>query len=185
MGQDPPRVIIRQNYDGLESRILHTKFRRKRPTGFGEKIFEGFLLYVYGPLVPSWSCDHDRANKLSILLPTEAPQKNQLDRPWFQRRSLKLWTTDDDERTPDHCHPISSSCEPSAQLTELKSLYLRNEFHFSGVHGAMNRSGSRASFARKIKLIAYIYIHFSLSLVEKSPRRSHLPANRESTHSVC
>ena len=22
--------------------------------------------------------------------------------------------------------------------------YLRNEFHFSGVHGAMNRSGSRA-----------------------------------------
>ena len=34
---------------------------------------------------------------------------------------------------------------------------------------------------RKIKLIAYIYIHFSLSLVEKSPRRSHLPANREST----
>ena len=38
---------------------------------------------------------------------------------------------------------------------------------------------------RKIKLIAYIYIHFSLSLVEKSPMRSHLPANRESTHSVC
>ena len=38
---------------------------------------------------------------------------------------------------------------------------------------------------RKIKLIAYIYIHFSLSLVEKSPRRSLLPANRESTHSVC
>ena len=23
-------------------------------------------------------------------------------------------------------------------------IYLRNEFHFSGVHGAMNRSGSRA-----------------------------------------
>ena len=23
-------------------------------------------------------------------------------------------------------------------------VYLRNEFHFSGVHGAMNRSGSRA-----------------------------------------
>ena len=38
---------------------------------------------------------------------------------------------------------------------------------------------------RKIKLVAYIYIHFSLSLVEKSPRRSHLPANIESTHSVC
>ena len=25
-----------------------------------------------------------------------------------------------------------------------KYVYLRNEFHFSGVHGAMNRSGSRA-----------------------------------------
>ena len=34
-------------------------------------------------------------------------------------------------------------------------------------------------------IIAYIYIHFSLSFVEKSPRRSHLPGNRESTHSVC
>ena len=71
-----------------------------------------------------WSCDHDRANKLSIPLPKEAPRKIQLDRPWFQRRSLTLWTTDDDERTPDHCHPISSPCESSAQLTELKSLYL-------------------------------------------------------------
>ena len=38
---------------------------------------------------------------------------------------------------------------------------------------------------RKIKLISYFYIHFSLSLVEKSPRRSHSPANRESTHSMC
>ena len=26
----------------------------------------------------------------------------------------------------------------------LKLKHLRNEFHFSGVHGAMNRSGSRA-----------------------------------------
>ena len=26
----------------------------------------------------------------------------------------------------------------------LDALHLRNEFHFSGVHGAMNRSGSRA-----------------------------------------
>ena len=35
------------------------------------------------------------------------------------------------------------------------------------------------------ELIAYIYVHFCLSLVEKSPRRSHLPANIESTHNVC
>ena len=45
------------------------------------------------------------------------------------------------------------------------------------VHSSMNN--------RKIKVIAYIYIHFSLSLVEKSPRRSHLQTNKESTHSGC
>ena len=27
-----------------------------------------------------------------------------------------------------------------------KCVHLRNEFHFSGVHGAMNRSGSRAKW---------------------------------------
>ena len=27
---------------------------------------------------------------------------------------------------------------------DMKNIQLRNEFHFSGVHGAMNRSGSRA-----------------------------------------
>ena len=31
---------------------------------------------------------------------------------------------------------------------------------------------------RKIKLIAYIYIHFTLSLVEKSSMRLHLQANK-------
>ena len=36
---------------------------------------------------------------------------------------------------------------------------ISNEFNFSDVHGAMN--------IRKIKLIAYIYIHFSPALVEK------------------
>ena len=29
-------------------------------------------------------------------------------------------------------------------LAGLNRFYLRNDFHFSGVHGAMNRSGSRA-----------------------------------------
>ena len=36
----------------------------------------------------------------------------------------------------------------------------------------------------KIKLSAYIYIHFSLLLVEKLSRRSHLLANKEFTHCV-
>ena len=37
---------------------------------------------------------------------------------------------------------------------------------------------------RKIKHIAYIYIHFSISRVVKLSWRSHLQANREFTHSV-
>ena len=75
---------------------------------------------------------------------------------------------------------------------------LRNEFHFSDVHGPMNHCGWRAKCKlccrptvvhssmniRKIKLFAYIYIHFSLSLIEKLTRRSHLQANREFTYSV-
>ena len=38
---------------------------------------------------------------------------------------------------------------------------------------------------RKIKIVAYIYINFSPSLVEKLPRQSHLQANREFTHGMC
>ena len=40
-----------------------------------------------------------------------------------RRRSLKLWTDDDgrrttdDGRTPEHGHPISSPCEPVAQVS--------------------------------------------------------------------
>ena len=34
----------RHNYDGLESPLLHTKFRENRSTGSGD--FEGFLSYM-------------------------------------------------------------------------------------------------------------------------------------------
>ena len=40
-------VIIWTNYDGQESPMLHTKFRRNRPAGSGEEDFEGFLPYMY------------------------------------------------------------------------------------------------------------------------------------------
>ena len=66
---------------------------------------------------PSWSCDPDFMIKLSMPLPKEAPHKiSTRSAKWFQRRrSLKLWTTDG--QTPDHGHPISSPCEPSAQVS--------------------------------------------------------------------
>ena len=90
---------------------------------------------------------------------------------------------------------LSKTALLSSDVHDMR-FHLRNEFYFSGVHGAMNRFGVHLLCTRptavhssmnnrKIKLIAYIYIHFSQSLVDKSPRRSHLPANRESTHSVC
>ena len=41
-----PWDVIFKNYDGLESQMLHTKFRGKRLAGCGVKIFEGFLPYI-------------------------------------------------------------------------------------------------------------------------------------------
>ena len=78
--------------------------------------------------------------------------------------------------------------------------YVRNEFHFSDVHGAINQSGSRSKWMKGVHvsfahywtseklnslLIQCIYINFSHSLVEKLSRQTHLQANREFTHSVC
>ena len=39
IGQGHPRVIILSKYDGLESQMLHTKFRGNRPAGSGEEDF--------------------------------------------------------------------------------------------------------------------------------------------------
>ena len=39
IGQGHPRVIISNNYDGLESQMLHTKFRVNRPASSGEEDF--------------------------------------------------------------------------------------------------------------------------------------------------
>ena len=85
--------------------MLHTKFRGNRPTGSGE---EDFLVVftIYG-----------RGGHLGHVtwISTRSAKRFQ------RRRSLKLWTTTDgrttDGRTPDHGHPISSPCEPSAQVS--------------------------------------------------------------------
>ena len=66
--------LFMTNYDGLESPMLHTKFRENRPAGSGEEDFlKGF--YQIWAWWPSWSCDPDAANKLSFSLPKEAPHK--------------------------------------------------------------------------------------------------------------
>ena len=41
--------MIYINYDGPASLMLHTKFRRNRPTGSGEEdFFKGFAIYSHG-----------------------------------------------------------------------------------------------------------------------------------------
>ena len=47
IGQGHSRVIIWTNYDGLESPMLHTRFRRNRPAGSGEDFWRVFT--TYGP----------------------------------------------------------------------------------------------------------------------------------------
>ena len=41
-------VIIRPNYDGLESQMLHTKFRENRPAGSREDFLVFFTIYGRG-----------------------------------------------------------------------------------------------------------------------------------------
>ena len=73
---------------------------------------------------PSWSCDLDLLYTHWFPLPIDASYKIWL---WLamrfqRRRSLKLWTDGrtDAGRTPDHGHPISSTCEPNGS-GELKT----------------------------------------------------------------
>ena len=65
---------------------------------------------------PSWSCDQDIANKITMPLPKEAPHKISTV---SEKKIFEI--VDDgrttDGRTPDHGHPISSPCEPSAQVS--------------------------------------------------------------------
>ena len=54
--------------------MLHTKFRGNRPTGSGEEdCLKGF--YHIWAWRPSWSCDQNIANKISMPLPKEATHK--------------------------------------------------------------------------------------------------------------
>ena len=49
MGQGQPRVIIRTNYGGMKSPMLHAKFRRNRPIASGgEEFLRVFTIYGRG-----------------------------------------------------------------------------------------------------------------------------------------
>ena len=123
IGQGHSRVIIWTIYDGLESLMLHTKFRENRPAGSGEEDFWRVFTILWAWRL-SWSCDPDVANKISFPLPKEAPHKSWLwsAKRFLRRRCLSIVEdgrrTDDDgrtttdnygrRRTPDHWYTISS-----------------------------------------------------------------------------
>ena len=121
IGQGQPRVIIWTNYDGLESPMLHTKFRGNRSAGtyatyqvswksvhwFQRRFLKGFHHILAWR--PSWSCDPDAANKISFPLPKEAPHKIWLWSPQrFLRRCLSIVGRTKDGQTPEHGYTISS-----------------------------------------------------------------------------
>ena len=100
---------MRSNYDGLEPPIIHvhTKFLGNQPTGSREedccRVFT-----IYG--------DQDIAIKLLM------PLLNNFNLIIKAVSEKKIFGIVDDRRTddgltPDHGHPISSPCVPSAQVS--------------------------------------------------------------------
>ena len=91
IGQGHPRVNICANYDGLESPILHTKFRGNRPAGSGDF---WVVFTIYG-----------RGGHLGHVI--KIPRTNfRSPYPWMLHikfqfnwpsgfREEELWTTDD------------------------------------------------------------------------------------------
>ena len=125
ISQGHPRVIILSNYDGLTSPMLHTKFRGNRPDGSGEEDFL-VVFFIYGRggrlghvtwiLRSNLKCHYPR--RLHIKFQLDQPSGFRKEDLWnCERRRTDGRTTTDDGQTPDHGHPISSPCEPSAQVS--------------------------------------------------------------------
>ena len=91
--------------------MVNTKIRGNRPAGF----LSGF--YHIWAWRPYWSCDMDFAIKLEMPLHSYTRMlhiKFQLDWPsGFREKDCGRRR----RRTTDHGHPISSPCEPSAQVS--------------------------------------------------------------------
>ena len=84
-----------------------------------KKIFYGF--YHIWAWRPSWSCDLDHLYNLSFPLPKGAPHGLALIGPAVSEEKIFEIVDGrrrtDDGRMTEHGHPISSPCEPSAQVS--------------------------------------------------------------------
>ena len=116
IGQGPSKVIIWTNYDGLESPMLHTKFRENRPTGSGEDFWRVFTIYGRGGHLGQvtkmpWT-------KYRSPYPMRLHMKFCFDWPsGFGEDLWALWTTDGRRQRTD-AGPLVSyklTYEPSAQ----------------------------------------------------------------------
>ena len=116
IGQGQPRVIIWTNYDGLESTMLHIKFRGNRSTGSGEEDF-WMIFTIYGRGGHLGHVTQMPRTKFRSPYPRRLHIKFGFDRPsGFWEDVWALWTTDgrttdgrtDGRRTPDHGYTISS-----------------------------------------------------------------------------
>ena len=131
--------MIYINYDGQESPMLHTKFRKNRPAGSGEEDFwRVFTIYGHG--------GHLGHVTWTIYINFRSPFPRRLHIKFgfdwssgFRGEDLWKWWTDgrtDDGRTDDDGrrldgYTISSPCEPNGS-GELKT---RKEFAKPGCPG--------------------------------------------------
>ena len=84
--QGQPRVIIWRNYDGLESPMLHTKFRGNRPvSSVEESVWRVFTVYVTQMTRTNFRSPYPGWLHKKIWLWS--------DKRFRGRRCLKLWTT--------------------------------------------------------------------------------------------
>ena len=112
ISQGHSSIIIWTNYDGLESPMLHTKFRENRPAGSGEEDFwRVFTIYGRGghlghvTQMPRTNFRSPYPRRLHIKFGFDRASSFGEKDVW---NCLRRTTTTDDGRTPDHQYPISS-----------------------------------------------------------------------------
>ena len=121
IGQGHSRVIIWTNYDGLESRMLHTMFLGNRSAGSGGDFWRVFIIYRRGGHL-SHVTQVPRTNFLSPY-PRRLHIKFGFDLPssFWWKRCLSIvdgWRTDADGQTTDHWYTISSPMSQQSDFFE-------------------------------------------------------------------
>ena len=106
--------MVWTNYDGLESPMLHTKFRGNRPVGSGEDFWRVLTIYGRGghlghvTQMPRTKFRSPYLRRLHIKFGFDRPSGFGEEDVWNCLRRTDGRTTTDNGGTPDHEYPISS-----------------------------------------------------------------------------